>query len=136
MQTTQKTTTLKIKQLGERWPRKRASKRFTQEPYKTLNITNNIVQKPREKWPKGEEPYKTLNITNNIVQKPREKWPKGEKKKKKKTLTRRSARKVVKTKQHTHNKNRVTKGRQPSERKTSAKSLKEVLITKSSHTKY
>ena len=40
-----------------------------------------------------KEPYKTLNRTNNIVQKPREKWPKG---KKRNTLTRRSPRKVVK----------------------------------------
>ena len=69
------------------------------------------------------EPYNTPNWTNNIVQELSEKWPKG----RKETLTRRSPIKVVKT-----TTNRVTKDR----KKTSAKSLKEVLITESSHTKY
>ena len=50
---------IKIKELGGRWPRKRASKRShsedRKEPFKTLNRTNNIVQELRDKWPNGRK---------------------------------------------------------------------------------
>ena len=54
-----------------------------------------------------KEPYNSLNRTNKTVQELSEKWPKGIKN----TLMQRSPRKVVK------NNNRVTKDRQPGERR-------------------